>query len=161
MNLIEDTLNKPGQHETKHAYWQKMGCNIIRCRLPFGDYVAVPSVAVDTKRDIYEIAGNLTTEHVRFRNECIRAKDAGCQLVILIENLDGVSSIDDLENWVESYRHFRMRNGKQRVSGKYLSLTMRTMTKKYGVRFEFCTPNDAGRRVIEIIEGGGTDGISS
>ena len=34
-----------------------------------------------------------------------------------------------------------------------------TMSRKYGVRFEFCTPEEAAGRVVEILtEGGGRDG---
>lgn len=151
MHLIEDSRQKRGQHETKNEYWRQAGCSVIRSALPFGDYCEAPSIAVDTKQDIYEIANNIDAQHERFRRECQRARVHGCQLVILIENLDGVSTLDDLAGWRESDEHFDMRGGTRRIEGKRLVAAMRTMARRYGVRWEFCTPNDAGRRVIEIL----------
>ena len=114
MHLLEDTR----KHEIKHEYWKRIGAQIMQVKLPFGDYAAVSSVVVDTKRDIYEIAGNILNDHTRFRSECISAQECGCKLVILVENLDGVDSLKALESWKESDRHFRMRNGVARINGR-------------------------------------------
>lgn len=151
MHLIEDSRQKRGQHDIKNTYWREAGHSVIRSTLPFGDYCEVPRVVVDTKRDIYEIAHNINGQHERFRRECQRASAHGCQLVILVENLDGVSTLDDLSTWRESNEHYEMRGGTRRIEGKRLAAAMRTMSKRYGVRFEFCTPNEAGRRVLEIL----------
>lgn len=153
MHLIEDSRQQRGKHELKHQYWQKLGVNMIRSALPFGDYAFISPVVVDTKKDLYEIASNLFQEHDRFRNECIKAHNANCQLVILVENNDGVDSLEALERWEESAEHYAMRRGKQRISGKRMASVMSTMQERYGVIFEFCTPNEAGKRVIEILGG--------
>ena len=152
IHLIEDTRQKIGKHIIKNEYWQRSGHSVIRCQLPFGDYVKMPTVAVDTKADIYEIAQNLIHDHERFRNECIGAYQCSCQLVILIENLDGVKNLSDLARWKENRLHFASRGGKQRFIGSRLVKIMNTMTERYGVRWEFCTPKEAGRRVIEILD---------
>lgn len=157
MRLIEDTGQKLGQHELKHECWKKLGTQVIRCKLPFGDYAVVPPIVVDTKRDIYEIAQNIDQDHERFRNECINARDHGCQLVILIENLDGVRSLGDLAKWRESTAHFRMRGGQRRIFGSRLAKAMQTMADRYGVTFDFCTPNEAAKRVLDILGGDGND----
>lgn len=157
ISIIEDTRQQKGKHEIKHQYWHGLGVPIVRSALPFGDYALVPAVVVDTKKDIYEIANNLQQQHKRFRDECIKAHKADCQLIILIENTDGVSTLADLCNWRESDEHFYGRNGKRRIIGATIAGIMRTMTENYGVKFEFCTPNEAGRRVLEIL-GGGPDG---
>ena len=153
MHLIEDTRQQKGKHEIKHTYWQRLGVNLVRSALPFGDYAIVPDVVVDTKADIYEIANNLIQEHDRFRAECIAAHNAGCLLVVLVENTDGVVDLDTLARWTESADHYSMRRGKRRITGKRLASIMATMTERYGVVFDFCSPNDAGRRVIEILGG--------
>ena len=152
MHLIEDTRQQKGKHELKHNYWRKLGVNVVRSALPFGDYAFVPLVVVDTKQSIYEIANNIQQDHDRFRQECINAHNAGCQLVILVENVDGVDSLKALEHWQESAEHYAMRRGKRRISGKRLAATMATMTERYGVIFEFCTPNQAAKRILEILE---------
>lgn len=153
MHLFEDNRQKKGMHEEKHEYWQKVGCRVERMRLPFGDYIKAPLIAVDTKRDIYEIANNIQNDHTRFRNECVMARDWGCQLIILIENLDGVDSLAKLDLWMESDEHFYRRGGTKRIIGRHLAKAMQTMTKNYGVRWEFCTPNESGRRVHELLDG--------
>ena len=156
MHLIEDTRQQKGQHELKHEYWMKLGANIIRCKLPFGDYAKPPLIAIDTKADIYEIASNLMHQHARFKKECIAASVAGCQLIILIENTDGVRCVDDLERWIESEEHFQMRRSRRyyskRIIGSSLAKTMRTMAERYGVRWEFCTPNEAGEKVLALLD---------
>lgn len=153
MHLIEDTRQQKGKHEIKHEYWRKQGVKAIRSALPFGDYAAVPKIAVDTKRDIYEIAQNITQDHARFKKECMNAQEFECLLVVLVENLDGVRCVDDLKGWVEPDDHFYGRNGQRRISGKRLAAAMSTMSRNYGVRFEFCTPNEAAQRVLEILGG--------
>ena len=47
---------------------------------PIGD------ISVDTKMDLLELSKDImSNDHRRFRQECIRAKDMGIQLVILVE----------------------------------------------------------------------------
>lgn len=152
--LIEDSRQKAGKHCKKHDYWESRGVRFERHELPVGDYAQWPRISVDTKASIVEIAGNLRTDHARFRAECVRARENGCQLVVLVENNHGIRSLDDLEEWVESTKSYRTRHGKHRYIGRTLARQMRTMTERYGVMWSFCAPNDAGRRVIEILEGG-------
>lgn len=154
MLLLEDDRQKSGKHELKHDYWVKIGAQFVRMRLPYGDYALFkPDVVVDTKRDIYEVIGNIKHDHTRFRNECLKAQADGCRLVILIENLDGVKNLDDLARWEESNEHFRMRGGKRKFKGKDTVKSMVTMTRRYGVEWDFCTPNESARRVLEILGG--------
>ena len=75
--LIEDTRQKKDLHKVKHDYWDEEGRNIIRCALPFGDYITAPTVAVDTKQNIAEIGVNMCgagREKHRFAEECKKAK---------------------------------------------------------------------------------------
>lgn len=158
MHLLIDSNQKQGQHKLKHEHFEAVGVVSYRLRLPFGDYALAPSIVVDTKADIYELANNIDVEHDRFRAECIRARDAGCRLIILVENRDNVQCLADLERWTESDAHFRMRRGKQRISGKRLARACATMHERYGVEFMFCTPEQAGPLIIELLQGGGADG---
>lgn len=152
-HLFEDSNQKVNQHKTKHDHFEQVGAKVIRTRLPVGDYMVIPKVSVDTKKDIYEAANNIEHDHTRFRDECIRARELGCQLIILIENEDGVTCLDDLAGWVESDEHFSVRRGKKRFEGKRLSKAMRTMSQRYGVIFEFCSPSEAGHKVMELLGG--------
>lgn len=159
--LIEDTAQKQGQHATKNDYWRDEGITVVRNKLPYGDYIFAPAVVVDTKRDLYELCANLTTEHKRFSKAAKLAHSCNSTLVILTENDEGVASLYDFCDWIEPEPHYRLRvieshgRVKQRYKGTSLYKTCTTMQERYGMRFEFCTPDEAGRRVIEILKGGG------
>lgn len=159
--LFEDSRQQKNQHELKREHFEREGWKVERTKLFVGDYMLPGGlVSVDTKRDIYEIAQNLKQQHDRFRRECVRARDAGYSLVILVENEDGVGDLFGLADWIEPEEHFfrrRKKSGgkvKRRYTGTSLYKTCKTMTEKYGVTFEFCSPQDAGARVLSILTGG-------
>ena len=152
--LIEDVRNKAGQHELKHEHWSAMGVDVVRHELEVGDYTLAPKVSVDTKRDITEFAGNLRTDHERFRAECLRAQEAGTLLVVLVENTHGIRNLSDLESWEEPRHEFARRHGKKPYSGRALARQCRTMTERYGVLFDFCAPEEAAQRVVDLLERG-------
>lgn len=147
--ITEDTRQQKGMHDLKHEFFQKMGVKVVRSKLPFGDYAPVPPVSIDTKRDMDEIASNICgSEHKRFINECKAARDAGCQLIILVENRCGINSICDVHKWVNP----RIIYSEKCVQGDRLQKAMETISERYGVEFRFCTPEDAGRIILEIME---------
>lgn len=154
LSIVEDVRQKVGQHTVKNERWSALGVDVVRHELEVGDYVLAPKVSVDTKRDITEFAGNLRTDHERFKAECVRAKELGTQLVVLVENTYGIASMADLERWVEPEHEFRRRGGKKPYSGKTLARQCRTMTERYGVLFDFCTPDEAAERVLDLLERG-------
>ena len=143
----------------------------MRVKLDFGDYMADGSnVSVDTKRSIAEIAQNISGKnHDRFKRECIRARDAGYRLVILVENRERVREIADLYAWTND--HCRMcgtrRQGKcdprsastkcprhgtrKPIQGPRLAKAMQTMGERYGVEFMFCSPRDTARIICELL----------
>ena len=158
MALVEDTRQHAGKHGAKSAHFESVGEHVVRCALPVGDYQRPARVAVDTKKDIIELGMDVKSDHERFRRECERARDLHTQLVILVENEDGVTCLDDLERWVEPQESFAKRNrgGKAvRYTGKSIARACRSMHKAYGVRFGFCRPDEAGARVIAILDGFG------
>lgn len=134
-------------HELKHKHFEEMGVELVRNMLPFGDYALPPSVSVDTKADMAEIASNIGSDHKRFKRECIAAKEAGCQLIILVENDDGIRSVNDVHTWINPEIIYRPRA----ITGERLEKAMKTMSERYGVRFEFCEPEEAAGRIIELL----------
>lgn len=151
--LQEDSRQQAGKHEIKHAFFSDNDIGVIRCKLPFGDYAPVPPVSVDTKANMDEIAANICgKEHTRFINECKAAKAAGCQLIILVENEVNISSISEVHLW----KNPRSVYSPKCVQGPRLQKAMETISERYGVRFEFCTPEEAGSRIVELLN----DGVS-
>lgn len=147
MTIIEDTRQKSGMHELKHQHFEEMGVELVRNMLPFGDYALPPSISVDTKADMSEIASNIGSDHKRFKRECIAARDAGCQLIILVENTDGIACVNDVHKWVNPELIYRPRA----ITGERLQKAMLTMNERYGVRFEFCTPEESAKRIMELL----------
>ena len=148
MVIIEDTRQKDGKHQLKHIGFEDLGADLLRCKLPFGDYALPPSVSVDTKENLEEIAGNLcgsAKERNRFIRECKAAAAAGCQLVIMVETEHEGSLLD--------LGAIRIGNG-MTVTGIQLHRAMTTVAGRYGVRFVLVRPEDAAKEIVRILEGG-------
>lgn len=151
MILIEDTRNQIGKHKTLNDQLNSMGVAVVRNKLYVGDYARIDNLTtcIDTKKDWVEVAGNICgKQHDRFRAECIRAKDAGIRLVILVEE----------EIPIEQWKSPKKRNGGliSHVSSEVLSKAMKTMTEKYGVEFIHCDKQDTAKTIIKLL--GGNDG---
>lgn len=121
-----------------------------------------------TERAIAEFQTLYIKRHGFFHRGLKRAQNSGIKLIVLIENEDGVKSIDDLFHWDNQRLHrynkiaYMHNHGRwlsiplpkaKPTSGQTLAKAMLTMEKKYGVEFQFCTPEEAGRRIIELLEG--------
>lgn len=150
MVILEDTRQQATKHEAKHEYFASEGIELVRTKLPFGDYALWGGkIAVDTKANVEEIAQNIGgREHARFREECKLARKLGGQLIILVENEHGYRFIDDVGAWVNP----NIRKTARSINGERLAKAMHTMSERYGVRFEFCAPEDSGRRILELLE---------
>lgn len=169
MTIIEDVGQKQGQHENIRLHCEGKGIILRRQKLNTGDYILAPRIAVDTKQGMGEVYSNLVQDHDRFRNECIRAQQDGTALVILIENNEGLRCLDDVERWdnprIYDYYHkyaYALAANKQGknlkvpappISNKRLIKMMETMTERYGVRWEFCSYEETGAKVVEILSG--------
>lgn len=154
--IIEDTRQQLGKHTAKNDAWAAMGLRVVRSKLVVGDYMLVGgTVSVDTKKDVLELCMDVDQQHERFRGELMLARDCGIQLIVLVENEDGVADLETLSRWKNPRAAINRRKGlRPPISGARLARACKTMGQRYGVRFEFCRPEDAGARVIELLEGG-------
>ena len=165
--IIEDTRQQVGKHNAKHAWFEQHGIQIVRRKLDFGDYSAAGSnIVVDTKKNMLEVAKNLTKEHDRFVRECIRAYSHGYRLIILVEGT-GYRSIDDVTGWMNTlcrnctYRRSKIcdlsshkcikYHGRRPVQGPTLAKTMHTFEAEYECRFEFCHSLHTAKRIVELL----------
>ena len=128
------------------------------------DFLGSYKVSVDTKCEMQEIIGNVCgDQHERFRDECILAQNNGIKLYVLIQNEDGISEISDLETWENPRAYIKKwvtTPSKERrkvlkypraTKGTTLAKVMRTMEEKYGCKFLFCTPEEQGKKVVELL----------
>lgn len=157
--LIEDTRQQVKKHRLKNQWFAEHGYEVVRSKLIVGDYMFVGgTVSVDTKKDVYELIADIEQQHKRFVGELETAQRLGIELWVLVENRHGVTGLSTLEKWVEPMDHYMMRKKKapnaQRKGGRRFAQACRTMEGKYGVRFAFCRPAEAGEFVIRILEGG-------
>lgn len=108
------------------------------------------TVVVDTKQGMLEIMGNVmnSEDHVRFKAECVKAQEAGCQLVILIEEIPPCGMI-------EMWRSPLNKQGKPftRANPALFAKCIKTMRERYGVRFVFCDKQQTGRILFAILNG--------
>lgn len=131
------------------------------------DFLGSYNVVVDTKRDMNEIEGDIIgKQHARFRDELMLAQNNGIKLYVLVENMNGITDIRDVFKytstrrlrWFKYDKLHKMGRAlsvpipeKPPVSGEQLAKCMLTMELKYGVKFVFCKPVEAGKRVIELL----------
>lgn len=165
MKIIQcDSRQKKKHHDRKEKYFEEQGYKLVHSKMLVGDY-CIPSngsVVVDTKADLTELYGNLIQQHDRFHNECVLAQEAGIKLYILIENKDGIKSVDDVRKWnnPQMFKYYKARrlaktNGEKEpkppASNVQLIKIMHSMNRDYGVDFRFCKPEEAGAEVIRIL----------
>ena len=108
--------------------------------------------------------------HGFFHRGLKRAEFGDVKLYVLVENRDGVKSIDDLFRWQNPRLKYwknsdevigTYKNGKPRykkvqmypnaTKGETLAKACLTMQLKYGVEFLFCRPEDSGEKILELL----------
>ena len=107
-----------------------------------------PRLIVDRKQNLSEVCCNVCQGHERFRRELLRAHENEIQLVILVEHGRGIKCLEDVIWWNNP------RGGKS-MQGEVLYKVMKTQERKYGIKYLFCDKRQTGRRIIEILSGGG------
>ena len=150
MVIFEDTRNKPEKNKHIRQQLEALGYKVERTKIYCGDYTfpTNQSICVDTKKDMNEIESNLIHDHERFKNECIRAKEAGIKLVILIQD-PKLKQLSDVFGWY----NIRKKWSPKAASGRQLAKMMYTMSDKYGVNWRFTTSENCGKTIIGILGG--------
>ncbi len=168
MILLCDSRQKVGKHDLKHRYFMENGIELRVTKLYVGDYTLPTnqSVCVDTKKDLQECVLDICgAEHERFRNECIRAQEAGIKLYILIEEDQTdesgryvVNSLADVKHWQNPRLKIRKKvDGRwvqaypKATTGTTLMKAMITMQYRYKCEFIFCRKKDAGKKILELL----------
>lgn len=122
------------------------------------------------ERVINEFQSLYVKRHGFFHRGLKRAQNSGIRLIVLVDNRDGVKSIEDLFRWVNSRLNIwknsnqvigYYKNGNPRykkvqkypnaMTGERLAKACLTMQLKYGVEFQFCTPEESGERILSIL----------
>lgn len=158
--IVMDTREKIQKKQEILLDLESLGMKVVRSKLYVGDWTLLDdmSVCVDTKQNMAEVYSNLVQQHKRFRDECIRARDAGIQLVVLIEdpNIKDVSGVHTWDNprirrWKKTSKALRAEIPP--VSSDRIESMMRVFETKYDVRWRFCLPGKAGEEICVILLG--------
>ncbi len=152
--LIIDSREKPRALKRILAQFDEAGIKYETSKLLFGDYMdySRPNLVIDRKQNIAELAKNCTIEHERFRAELERAKAAGAQLVILVEQNRykdrdrwiKVKDIGDLMLWSSPYTTIR---------GEKVFRVLSSWINKYNLSVKFCDKRVTGKEILKIIYG--------
>ena len=153
--LLIDTREKPKAIRNILKTFDEAGITHESTKLLFGDYMDWnrPHIVIDRKQNIAELAKNCTADHERFRRELEKAKKAGAELVVLVEQNRykdrerwiRVGSIIDLMLWSSPHTTIR---------GEKIYRVLASWCARYPLRVEFCDKRQTGRRILEIIYGG-------
>lgn len=148
MHIIVDTREQKYNHVTN--YFDEQGIKWVRSKLICGDYQNPlnPTVIIDRKKDLQEVAGNVCQQHDRFVRELELAKELGYKLIVLVEepNITNVEQVFGWYNW-------RRRNNPKAINGKTLHKIMKTMESKYNVEWRFTTKSNCGKTIVELLGG--------
>lgn len=165
--LLEDTRNPEGKHRNVHEWARAKGVTIIRTKLLVGDYTLPTDqrVCIDTKAGMQEVYSNVVQQHERFRRELETAAAAGIRLVVLVEEA-GINTLSDVEHWKNERRERwfminaahkagKMRNVRIPTLSPLASVQvmniMQTMEERYGIEWVFCSKQDTGERIWELL----------
>lgn len=165
MDIQVDSREKARAIQKIIKEFDKRGVNHFTSKLLVGDYMNLdnPRLIIDRKQNLGELCGNVCQQHERFKKELIKAMQANLQLIILVEHGSDIQSLEDVYFWKNPRRHevkWRTVNGKRiktvesskAVDGNQLYKSLCTIRDRYGVRFEFCTKRDTGKKIIELLE---------
>lgn len=122
------------------------------------------------ERAISEFQSLYVKRHGFFHRGLKRAQNSGIRLVILVDNKEGVRSVDDLFHWLNprlkiwinsdevigywkngNPRYKKVQKHPNAMTGERLAKSCLTMQERYLCEFQFCRPEEAGERILSIL----------
>ena len=148
-----DTREKARAIQKILKYFDDNGIKHITSKLYVADYVNLenPMIAIDRKQNLLELTQNVCQQHKRFTAELVRANEAGIKVIVLVEHGGNIRTLSDVRNW----QNPRLKQSPMAVSGERLYKILTAMKSHYGVDFEFCNKYQTGKRIVELLKGGG------
>lgn len=139
------------QHAIKKilAEFDKQSIKHYSSKLYVGDYMSLdnPRIVIDRKQNLGEVAGNVCQEHKRFTAELTRAQEAGIKVIILVEHSNEVKCLEDVVWW----NNPRLKVSPKAITGEKLYKIMRTIADKYECEWVFCSKQQTGKRIVELL----------
>lgn len=164
MQIQVDTREHKAEWERIQKQFDDMGIKYFRSKMYVGDYQSLdnPRLVIDRKKNLQELCGNVCQQHERFKAELIRALQQNIKIVILVEHGEEVKTLEDVWFWENPRKHeirWKTVNGKRvrtvqsekAVDGPQLYRSLKTIKDRYNVDFVFCTKEQTGQKIVEIL----------
>ena len=164
MQIQVDTREHKAEWERIKKQFDGMDIRYFRSKLYVGDYQSLdnPRLVIDRKKDLLELCGNVCQQHERFKAELIRGIEQGIRIVILVEHGTDIQELTDVWFWENPRKHeirWKTVNGRRvrtvqsekAVDGPQLHRSLKTIQDRYNVDFVFCTKEQTGRKIVEIL----------
>lgn len=136
-----DTREKKNDHIIN--YFQRHEIPFEIKKLDTGDYMNTenPTVVIDRKRNLNEVATNLCSkDSSRFWRELRRSYQDKQKFIVLVEHGGSIKSLQDVANWNSKY---------SKITGKQLQAEMYRVGIAYNVTWVFCDKRSTGRIIYE------------
>jgi hypothetical protein len=151
--ILIDTREQKYSHISE--YFDAHGVKYDRSKLYVGDYTLSTDqrICIDRKHNMAEVYGNVIQQHERFRNELIRGRDGGHQIIVLVED-PRITKLDEVESW-KNPRFFAWMKSRGRIPKPADSETvmkiMQRMEERYSVEWRFCRKEETARTILDIL----------
>ena len=142
LQIIADSREQVNNHIT--GYWDKKKVPYFTRKLDVGDYSCQlddmtfeKDFAVERKRNLDEICGNLAADRDRFEREFLRAKANNIKVFLIVENA----------TWSDIYLH----NYRSQLSPKSLMASLMSWQVRFNITVIFCEPENTPRLIHQIL----------
>lgn len=165
MQIQVDTREHKAEWERIEKQFKKLKVEYFRSKLYVGDYMNLdnPRVVIDRKKNLSELAQNVTQGHERFVRELKRAQNAKIKVIVLVEHGNDIKTIGDVWFWQNPRRNItdwvtingkpqRVQKYPRAITGQQLYKAMCTIRDKYNVTFAFCTKANTGKKIYQLLE---------
>ena len=161
MVILIDSREKRNTHIKR--YFAANNIKFATSKLYVGDYQRADNgqISIDKKFGLQEVYGCVVPGWKRFAAECRRAQEAGITLIVLTED-ERITSLPEVSTW-ENPRIKEWEKAREDgetdipslppISSKRIEARMRTLSKRYGVKWKFCRKEDAGKTIYGILSG--------
>ena len=102
-----------------------------------GDMTLERSVAIERKRNLDELCGNMTVDRDRFEREFLRAKAHGLHIFLIVENA----------TWTDVF----LGNYRSKLSAKSLTGSILSWLARFDVTLIFCKPEETPKLIYGIL----------
>ena len=149
MTIVYDSREKPRAIQKILNEFDRQGVTAVRRALNFADYWSPdnPSVIIDRKQNLLEVAQNVVQGRKRFVREIERCNRQKCHMIVLVEHGGKIRRLEDVIAW----KNPRLRESPLAVSGERLFRIMKAMESYYNIEWRFCNKQSTGREIIRLL----------